>query len=148
MATTVRQLIAGSLRRIGYLDPQEPVQAQDARDCLGTFNALLASLRTKRLDYAHVAVTLNSTFPLGTAPASPAASPRQIGEELVEGLKAILALRLTDDYAPEADTPRLRADANSGWSQLRGALLVIPGSKFDLPRDEHLVTGPYDEEED
>lgn len=145
MPTTVRQLIAGALRRIGYLDPQEPLSAQDGRDCLGTFNALLASLKRKRLDYVHVAVTLNTAFPLGTAAVPPETSPKQIGEELVEGLKAILALRLTDDYAPEAVTRELRADANTGWAQLRGALLVIPGSKFDLPRDEHLIT-PSEEE--
>jgi hypothetical protein len=145
VATTVRQLIAGALRRIGYLDPQEPLTAQDGRDCAGTFNALLASLPRKRLDYEHVAVTLNTAFPLGTAPIPPATSPKQIGEDLVEGLKAILALRLTDDYAPEADTPRLRVDANSGWAALRGALLVIPTSQFDLPRDEHLVVSTEEE---
>jgi hypothetical protein len=145
MATTVRQLIAGSPRRIGYLDPQEPLSAQDGRDCLNTLNAMLASLPRKRLDYEHVAVTLNTAFPLGTAAIAPATSPKQIGEDLVEGLKAILALRLTDDYAPEADTPRLRIDANTGWAQLRGALLVIPGSQFDLPRDEHLVTSTEEE---
>jgi hypothetical protein len=135
MATTVRQLIAGALRRIGYLDPQEPLSAQDGRDCLGTFNAFLASLPRKKLAYAHSPVTLNTVFPLDT-----------IGEELVEGLKAILALRLTDDYAPEAETRQLRIDANSGWAALRGALLVVPGSKFDLPRDEHLVTAPDEED--
>lgn len=146
MATKVRDLITGALRRIGYLDAQEPLQAQDGRDCLTTFNAMLTAISRKGLDYVHLALTLNSTFPIGTAPAVGETSPKQIGEEHVEGLRAMLALRLTDDYAPEADTPRLRADSASGWAGLRGALFVIPVSKSDLPRDERLVAA--DDEED
>lgn len=133
MPQKVRDLVTSALRRIGYLDPDERPTPTDARVALVALNGLLHRLETAGLAYQHVALGLDSLFPFGVAAAVGASTPRQIDERHFEGLAAMLGLRLTDDFAPEADTPVLRRDASYGRAALGGALRVDAGARSDLP---------------
>jgi len=124
MATT-RSIIARALRRINYLDRGQDVRAEDAANVLEHINAMMHAWVTKGLTYTHATIASpNTTFPLA--------------DRYHDGFVAMLALRCTDDYAPEAITPLLRRDAASGWAALCGNYFEVPESGNDLPQDPNV----------
>lgn len=120
MTTTARDIVYGALGRLGVRNKRQSVPADMARDVLRSLNDLMHTFQTKGLSYAHTDLGLNDGFPLG--------------DHHRKGMTAILAELISDDYAPEAVTPKLRRDVKDGWGALRGEFYVIPPSRFDLPR--------------
>jgi hypothetical protein len=117
----VKEVVERALRRIGYQSAGDDLPPDDARDGAAILSSMMAGWPRRGLSgYTHAALTMDSDFPLT--------------EEHHEGVIAMLALRLTDDFAPEADTPTLRKDAALGWSILCSAFMTVPVSSFDLPR--------------
>jgi len=117
--TTARDICVGALRRIGKIGNKQSVDADLARDVLEALNSLMHAFTNRGLSYTHTALTLNDPFPLG--------------EHHNQGVIAILAHRISDDYAPEAVTPKLARDVNDGWAALRKEFFNIPKSRFDIP---------------
>lgn len=116
---TARDIVTRALRRIGYLDAGNAAKSDDAASALATLNGMMHAWAGRGLTYTHTTLTINATFPLL--------------DKHHEGVIAMLAVRLTDDFAPEALTPTLMTAAKDGWSTLCGQYFVVPKSSFDLP---------------
>lgn len=119
MATTARQAISSALRRLGVYKANQTVKTSDEALALNVLNLMMAEFPARGLTYTHATLT--------------AASNISLDDKCINGLIAMLALRLTDEFGPELVTRRLRVDANTGMSILRGTLWAVPAVTFDTP---------------
>ncbi len=132
---TARKLVSRALRRIGYLDPGEPLDADDGKVGLDALNAMMHGWATKGLTFTHTTLpNINAEVPLH--------------ERHEQGLVAMLAVELTDEFAPEALTPILVRAAANGWSGICGQYFCVPPSRNDLPENYHRPAAVVDDEED
>lgn len=115
----VRVVVTKALRRIGKSDLEAGLDAHIAADVLSTLNMMMAQWEGRGLTYSHADMALDDEFP--------------ISDMHAEGVAAMLAIRISDDHAPEAATAQLRRDAAKGWTVLYGEFGPRPKSKFDGP---------------
>lgn len=119
MTTTIRDIVSDAIGRIGVLGNGQPMPNEMAQKTLRALNQMMSTWQSRGLNYQHSTLTLDDDWALGA--------------ELEGDVIALLALRMTDDYAPEAATPLLRRDARVGWSHIYGVLHDTPASQTDLP---------------
>jgi hypothetical protein len=124
---TARDIVEGALRRIGVVASNQPIPPEMGEKTLRALNAMMASWQTKGLSYVHGRMVMADAFPMP--------------EAMEEGVTAMLAVRMTDDYAPEALTPALRRDQREAWSSLCGYFFEVPKAGFDLPRRSRETDG-------
>lgn len=104
------QIVARALKRLRIIGPGEDPSAEDAADGLATLNAMIAGWKAD-------GVEVTGDVPLDA--------------RFEEGVIALLAVRLADDYGKEVSAGVAR-DAQVGWERLMAAFLHVPTSQFDV----------------
>lgn len=103
------QIVTRALRRLKVLGANEDPAAADAADGLAALNAMLAAWQAKGV-YVAGDVPLEARFE--------------------EGVVALLAVRLADDFSATASASVVR-DAEEGWNALTAAFCPVPSAQFD-----------------
>jgi hypothetical protein len=104
------QIVTRALKRLGLVEPGETPAAADAEDGLAALNAMLAG-------WAADGINVSPDVPL------PAKHE--------EGVTALLAVRLSEDYG-RSPGPILLRDANAGMRRLEADYVSAPLASFDL----------------
>lgn len=105
---TAQQIATSALRRIKIIAADETPAAADMDLATGALDAMIASWEAEGLS--------GDVLPLDS--------------RFEQGIIAMLALRLTDEFGKEP-TQLLVRDADRGWSQLQAAFFAVPASQFD-----------------
>lgn len=116
MATT-RSFILSTLKRMRVLAGDEDMDQQDAQDALQALNDMMFEWGAKGMSYEHTELTLNDEFPLAGG--------------LHNGVKAMLAVRLADDFLGGAVSPVIARDANAGERLVMKTYYILEDSSFD-----------------
>lgn len=103
------QIVARALTRLRVIGSGETPSAQDAADGLAALNAMIAGWEAD-------GVKVSGDVPLDA--------------RFEEGVVALLAVRLADDYGKEPSA-RTLSDAQTGWSRLKSAFTHVPLAQFD-----------------
>ncbi|MEO0943253.1 MAG: packaged DNA stabilization gp4 family protein [Pseudomonadota bacterium] len=113
---TTRKIVYDALARLGVYDEVETVDATDAARALSSLNDMMHAWRADGVLAGYSSVALTDAFPL----------PQRHHEAVI----AMLALRITDDFAPEAATPILADEAKNGWELIRSEYHVSTGLRI------------------
>lgn len=115
--TTMRDIVEGALKRLRVMNPRKTVDGIAASDGLMALNEMMHSWKAVGVNTDHETLELADDFPLD--------------EEHVQGVKALLAVRLSADYGlPLADGTI--KDAADGWSGLQAEFVEsAPDAVFD-----------------
>ena len=113
---TVLNILTRALKRINVVDAGEDVDAGDAETALEAYNEMLFAWVNDNVDVNHAEQTLTDTFALDN--------------RHQQGVIALLAVRLADDY-DEEPTRKLLEDADSGWIALQIDYQVTEPPRFD-----------------
>jgi hypothetical protein len=103
------QIVSRALRRLRVIGSAEDPSAEDAADGLAALNAMIAGWEAD-------GVKVSGDVPLDA--------------RFEEGVVALLAVRLADDYGT-APSPGVVRDAETGWSRLQAAFNHVPLAQFD-----------------
>lgn len=95
----------------------EEMDQTDAAEALEVLNDMMHSWASEGMDYTHTSLALGDTFPLASS--------------LHQGVKAMLAVRLADDYMGGQLTPGIARDASNGMKQLLNTYITLVDSEFD-----------------
>ena len=103
------QIVIRALKRLRVLGSGEDPSAEDAADGLAALNAMIAGWEAD-------GIKVSGDVPLDA--------------RFEEGVVAMLAVRLADDYGKEPSSVVVR-DAEIGWERLQAAFRHIPLAQFD-----------------
>jgi hypothetical protein len=103
------QIVARALRRLKVIGAGEDPSADDAADGLAALNAMIAGWEAD-------GVKVSGDVPLDA--------------RFEEGVVALLAVRLADDYGTSPSAGVVR-DAENGWARLQAAFNHVPLAQFD-----------------
>ena len=103
------QIVARALKRLRVIGAGEDPSAEDAADGLAALNAMIAGWKAD-------GVEVSGDVPLDA--------------RFEEGVIAMLAVRLADDYGATPSSVVVR-DAEQGWQRLKAAFTHIPLAQFD-----------------
>lgn len=92
--TTARDVVEGSLRKIGVYAAGQSVSAEDADDTLTALNDMMHGLEMDGVWLGHTTLALNDTV--------------NLPDSHIEGLKAMLAVRVAPEYEREASQTTIR----------------------------------------
>lgn len=104
------QIVARALRRIRVIGSGEDPSAEDAADGLSALNAMIAGWQADGIEVS------------GDVP---------LDARFEEGVVALLAVRLADDFGATAPAGVVN-DAAIGMRRLEAAFLNVPASQFDV----------------
>lgn len=103
MAPTMRDVVEGALKRLRAINPRKTVDGIAASDGLVALNEMMHAWKGVGVNTDHETLELSDDFPLD--------------EEHIQGVKALLSVRLSSDYnLPLTDA--LVRDADMGWEAL------------------------------
>lgn len=111
MAITTALVATKALRRLRIVAPDESPSAADQETAEGALTEMVAAFKAEGL----------SGDPTTVA---------GFDDRFEQGLIAMLALRLTEEYGKEP-TQLLVRDADRGWAQMQAAFFAVPASQFD-----------------
>lgn len=101
---TMRDIVTGAALRQRVCDAIDDLDANDASRIMQMLNDMMGSWKKQGVDIGwSAALGLSSTFPLSI--------------EHEAGVKAMLAVRLSDDYAKPISA-QLQKDADAGWNAI------------------------------
>ena len=109
--TTMADMVTLALKRLRVINPRKVPDAAAAAEGLSALNAMMHSWKGQAVDIDHVDLEASDDFPLG--------------EEHVQGVAALLAIRLAGDYGVQIDQGIVR-DAEMGWSALEAEFIDPP----------------------
>lgn len=101
--TTMNDVVTGALKRLRVINARQTPDGVSASDGLAALNDMMHSWKAKGVDTDHDTLEAADDFPLD--------------DEHVQGVKALLAVRLASDYGVAIDEGVAR-DAGMGWSGL------------------------------
>lgn len=106
----MREIVTSAALRQRVADAVDDLDPIDAQRILTMLNDMMGSWKKQGVDIGWTAaLTLSATFPLGI--------------EHEAGVKAMLAVRLSDDYAKPI-SEQLRIDAAAGWNAIQADYLL------------------------
>lgn len=107
---TMRDIVRGAALRQRIADAIDGLDANDATRILQALNDMMGSWKKQGVDIGwSAALTLSDTFPLTI--------------EHEAGVKAMLAVRISDDYA-KTISGQLARDAAEGWQAIQADYLL------------------------
>ena len=107
---TMREIVTGAALRQRVCDAIDDLDANDAARILQMLNDMMGSWKKQGIDIGWTAALgLSDTFPLSI--------------EHEAGVKAMLAVRLSDDYGKPISA-QLHADSMSGWNMIQADYLM------------------------
>lgn len=107
---TMRDIVTGAALRQRVADAIDDLDANDASRILQMLNDMMGSWKKQGVDIGWTAaLDLPDTFPLSI--------------EHEAGVKAMLAVRLSDDYA-KTISAQLQSDAMAGWNAIQADYLM------------------------
>lgn len=108
--STMRDIVTGAALRQRVCDAIDDLDANDAARILQMLNDMMGSWKKQGVDIGWTGeLGLSGTFPLS--------------DEHIAGVKAMLAVRLSDDYA-KVISAQLQIDATSGWNAIQADYLL------------------------
>lgn len=117
MTTTYRDIVEGALKRLRVINPRKAVEGVAASEGLDALNEMMHSWKGVGCDVDHETADLTDDFGLD--------------DEHVQGVKALLAVRLASDYGMEI-SPGIVRDADMGWVALQAEFIdAAPDPEFD-----------------
>jgi hypothetical protein len=115
----MRDIVTGAALRQRVADAVDDLDPNDAQRILRMLNDMMASWEGQGVNIAWTGdLELSGTFPL--------ASKHEAG------VKAMLAVRLSDDYA-KTISQQLKDDANSGWAMIQADYILPDLCAVDYP---------------
>lgn len=106
----MRDIVTGAALRQRVADAVDELDPIDANRILQMLNDMMASWKKQGVDIGYSsALGMSATFPLSI--------------EHEAGVKAMLAVRLSDDYAKPISA-QLQIDATSGWNAIQADYLM------------------------
>lgn len=109
--TTMNDIVTGALRRLRVVNPRKNVDGVTASEAMTALNDMLHSYKSVGVDLDYESLTLTDEFPLD--------------EQFVQGVKALLAVRLASDYGLDIN-PGITRDAAQGWTALQAEFADSP----------------------
>lgn len=116
MATTGLDIVTGALKRLRVIASNETPSAEDAKDGLAALNDMMFALKVDNVNTHWTELTLAGEFPLDP--------------EHVQGVKAMLAVRVAEDFGKPVG-PKLAEDAENGEQLLRADYGYVRPLKAD-----------------
>jgi len=114
---TMNDVVNGALKRLQVLNPRFAPDGNAGIEGLIALNDMMAAWKSAGVDIRHVILEGAEDFPLG--------------DEHVQGTKALLAVRLAGEYGMEVDDGIVR-DADMGWEGLLAEYVdKAPVAEFD-----------------
>lgn len=113
----MRDIVTGAALRQRVADAVDDLDPTDAQRILRMLNDMMGSWKKQGVDIGwSAALGLSDDFPLSI--------------EHEAGVKAMLAVRLSDDYAKQISA-QLRDDANSGWAMIQADYMLPDTASVD-----------------
>lgn len=113
--TTINDIVNGAIRRV-IPDPANTPSPEEAKAGLDALNDMMHAMPERGVHVNWEDVTLTSTFPL------------EPGD--VEGVKALLAKRLFEEYGKPI-TRQIDIDSRRGWSSLYKQYSILEDRKLE-----------------
>ena len=131
---TIRDVCRRALMRLRIVPAGQDIPAGDAADALDAYNQMVLAWKARGTDV---------TIPAGETESTGAYVPKVLGDDFdlgdhhIDGVIALLAVRLSADYGkePGADT---RIAADHGWTALQAEFNQVQ----DLVMDDGLLIPP------
>jgi hypothetical protein len=115
---SMNDIVSGALKRLRVINPRFSPDATAAAEALTALNEMMHSWKTNGIDIGHSTLAATDDFPLG--------------DEYVQGVKALLAIRLSSDHGLEVSQSIVR-DAELCWAALQAEFMEAATlSEFDL----------------
>lgn len=114
---TMRDIVDSAAKRLRIVGAGEDLPPEHGADILSALNDMMASWEKKGVNIAWPgSLTLNNTFPLDDAH--------------IEGVKAMLAVRVAGDFGKVADQ-ETRMAASDGWTAIQGDYILPDAMAVD-----------------
>lgn len=128
---TMSDIVTAALKRIFVIGPDQDPTADESADGLAALNDMMHAWAVEGCDIHHTTLDLNDTFPLE--------------DHHVQGVKAMLALRLSGDYTVTPH-PMVVEMAGRGWRALQADYggpepLRQDSALSDMPSQRRLSRG-------
>lgn len=114
---TMSDIVSGALKRLRVINPRKNPDGVTADEGLTALNDMMHSWKGLGIDSDHETLTLTDEFPLD--------------DEHIQGVKALLAVRLAGDYGLDVNAGIVR-DADMGWTAIQAEFgKAAPDPEFD-----------------
>lgn len=115
--SSMGDIVSGALKRLRVLNARKTPDGITASNGIAALNEMMHSWKGQGVDTDHETMASADDFPLD--------------DEHIQGVKALLAVRLASDYNLEINAGIVR-DASEGWSALQAEFVEpAPAATFD-----------------
>jgi hypothetical protein len=110
--TSMGDVVTGALKRLRVINPRKTPDGAAGSEGLTALNEMMHSWKAEGVDTDHDTLAASDDFPLD--------------DEHIQGVKALLAVRLASDYGMDIDAG-IGRDAEMGWAALQAEYIEPAG---------------------